>query len=477
MNLKKSIFGRAGAAIAALTLATVGAATAASATTEDPGPSYPTPTETTGTLTVHKHENEEVAANEPSDGSEQDVSGAPIAGVEFSVQQVGKKVDNVCSPLNLSEPAGWADVKAVSEADAVSDPYCLIGQATTAVTDEDGMVTFNLPVGLYYVTEGNAPADTIIKSKALPFFVTVPMPANDVDAPWNYAVHAYPKNVVSETSLPVKTLENGDALAPGDTMKWMIEATVPANANGYKTVTITDIVAGDHGPATIVTVEINGVEAALGTDYTVDNGVITFLTINEKVAAGEDANIVVHATTVVPARPTGPLSNKATLTLNTTDLESETPASVWGQVTANKVDEENAPLDGAEFAVYAGKCVDVSEGTAPLATGTTVDGSWIETLYLGEVENADQTVSKDFCLMETAAPAGYILDPNAEFDFNLNSIGDGEFTAEFTVENVKVEGPDLPLTGAQGTALLTGLGFLLLAGGAGTVYASRRRNA
>ncbi|ALD73260.1 Fimbrial subunit type 1 precursor [Trueperella pyogenes] len=91
-------------------------------------------------------------------------------------------------------------------------------------------------------------------------------------------------------------------------------------------------------------------------------------------------------------------------------------------------------------------------------------------LYVGKNESD----SKDYCLKETAAPAGYVLDPVGR-TVTVKAGKDATELIEF--ENVKVEGPDLPLTGAQGTAIMVAAGLLLLAAGAGTVYVARRRNA
>ncbi|NLE19168.1 MAG: LPXTG cell wall anchor domain-containing protein, partial [Propioniciclava sp.] len=91
------------------------------------------------------------------------------------------------------------------------------------------------------------------------------------------------------------------------------------------------------------------------------------------------------------------------------------------------------------------------------------------------IANSDEPTNptKDYCVYETAVPAGHtILDFN-----NTVTIEPGETnTFELTVENLRTEGPDLPLTGAQGTMVMTLGGLLLVGAGAGALVVSRRRN-
>lgn len=88
---------------------------------------------------------------------------------------------------------------------------------------------------------------------------------------------------------------------------------------------------------------------------------------------------------------------------------------------------------------------------------------------------ADETgpFTKDYCLVETEAPRGFVLDPTPR-TITLSSASTNN-TTTYEFPNTEVRVPELPMTGAQGSALFTmaGLALVALAGGGYLVRRSR----
>lgn len=79
--------------------------------------------------------------------------------------------------------------------------------------------------------------------------------------------------------------------------------------------------------------------------------------------------------------------------------------------------------------------------------------------------------SKDYCLYETKAPAGYTGAAVKTVNVKAGTTA----ISNVSVTNTQKEGPKLPLTGAQGTLLMVVGGLVLVAAGTGAVVATRKR--
>jgi hypothetical protein len=92
--------------------------------------------------------------------------------------------------------------------------------------------------------------------------------------------------------------------------------------------------------------------------------------------------------------------------------------------------------------------VDFTTGDNGIAT--------IAGLYVGK--NGDPQ-TRDYCVVETVPPAGYVIDETPR----LITVAPG-ITAdlELEFENQLRPGPDLPLTGGMGTAVFGGTGLALV---------------
>ncbi|MBT1018780.1 isopeptide-forming domain-containing fimbrial protein [Canibacter sp. lx-72] len=170
-----------------------------------------------GSIIVHKHKQQTLQGN-PGTGQIENPApaGVSIAGVVFKIQ----KLD-----LDLTQNTGWDMLKTLTP-DAAKNRVA--GPETTRTTDDNGEARFSdLDIGAYLVTETNAPAGVV--KKAAPFIVTVPHPNGNA---WNYNVHVYPKNTVSDK--PSKTLDDTGATKIGDSVTWTITQVLPELQNGER---------------------------------------------------------------------------------------------------------------------------------------------------------------------------------------------------------------------------------------------------
>ncbi|WP_461013115.1 SpaH/EbpB family LPXTG-anchored major pilin [Trueperella pyogenes] len=462
---------RFGTVFTVVTLASLGATSAANADTQS-GFNAPDKNHSVS-LTVHKHE-----GNEKLDkytGQQQQPQGKAIAGVTFTVQEAGFLDGSECKSVDLALPASWEKMKI---AKAKPDSVCLLNAPVSMETNEAGIAEFKqLSQKLYKVTE-TAGGKNLIKTPSAPFLVTLPMPVDPNK--WVYDVHAYPKNVLTELDdFTKKAADPADEkgtkkFVPGALITWTIDATIPKVAFDYTEVTMTDTVPAGLQFKAVKSVKLNA-ELLTSTEYTATDGKIVLtekgLAKLNPAAKKNDVKVTVELdTTVTDAILDGKTTNKVQLSLNGKTKEANGD-TYWGSIQLTKQDKDapNTKLSDAVFSIYEGKC-EANGAVVAENLKTDQQGVFKQKLYIGNKEDA----TKDYCLKETAAPAGYILDSTG-IDFTL-SVANDQFMKNVTFDNVKVTGPHLPLTGAQGTALLTGAGILLLAVGAGTVYHARRRS-
>ncbi|MFY9262489.1 MAG: SpaH/EbpB family LPXTG-anchored major pilin [Arcanobacterium sp.] len=526
MSITKKVK-KAVAGVGAASLLTLGMfAAAPSALAQDgPGPDQPGHP-TTGTLIINKRVGAEGAAG---DGTVIDnPTGEPLAGVTFTYWQVGVMTGGTCVALDTSQVADWEYINnsLVAPADkpegtaegelCVVDP---VAGTATAATDAQGVTTVsNLPLGFYYVKETAAPANVI--SKTAPFYVSIPMPNPDYGTvtgaqAWLYTVNVYPKNLEAEG--PKKTINTDDQqiadgnLQVGDTVTWTIDQVVPTLKAGdtYTSAKIFDTFKDAElsyvADSSVVT--LGGVTLTENVDYTVSTAAgteagtttVTWELTNPtglgQLVGGETLSVTFD-TTVNMVTSTGAINNAPYQEepgkpgygsqFNDTPLPgTTTPYTYWGQLVVNKVDGQNAPLANAKFSVGLpdanGTCP-ADAPANPVATGTSNANGVVEWgtdkvtplgLFIANSPNGElDNPTRNYCLYETEAPAGYTASTAPQTvtikagTVNVNSID---------VLNVERDVPNLPLTGAQGTLLLTVLGLGLFGVGAGVVAVSRRK--
>lgn len=489
MTVQKPRLRRFTAAMGALSLAAAGILATGSPAMAAVGPDQPGAPES-GTLTINKYSGAPVGEGQTPNPENL------LNGVKFTVTQVGTLNGEQCDPVDLTAAADWDGLAGLFNSAPASpaDPYCLVlGSATTQAT-VDGRTEFNLEVGVYFAQETDPGTNNIV-SPVPDFYVSIPT-SNGADGNgWNYNVVADPKNQLMDA--PSKTIEGDQTeLVIGSDVTWNLSVPVPTlnNEEKFTEAVVTDVLDSRLEYVTDSTVATVGDTTLIQeTHYNVTgNAVWTFTEAGRAVL---DANfgkelLITFDTTVMSVGDGEIPNDDYSSTFNETTVPGEpTPYTYWGQLSILKTDDSSPALNlaGAEFQVF-NLVGDTCEATAPatgaIATGTSNDTGivqWNHTnpassplgLWVANVNNgpAVPIPTKDYCVYETVVPAGHTATPIV----NQVTITPGvDKLNPLTVVNAKTEGPDLPLTGAQGTLMLTVGGLVIVAVGTGLIVAVRR---
>ena len=516
---------RAAAAAGVLTLAFLGLAPSAVATET---PNYGNiKTEVKGSLAIHKHLTGGGKDIGTPTGTEQnaDDKGAAVEGVVFTAYPI--------TDINLKDPAGWDTISNLART-GVPDSACTNPAAPTLgahtfgkgmaspATNSEGLATITeMPVQAYLVCETTTPGDIVQKAK--PFVVTIPHPntAAGADGQWIYDVNVYPKNEAIDVDKTIQAQKlNGYGV--GSLIKFPVESTAPTldAKSFYKYFQLKDTLDERLSEVTATDVSLEGTTLQ-PTDYQVaTNGQTVTVTFTAeglkkiKAAPGKKVSAVFQGK-VTKAGSNGTITNRAQVISDTVYAEQpptpETPptnpdnpptsdevTSNWGDLSIKKVDthqqgQTKAGLQGAQFQLYKAKdayantCSKDKEGT-PIAingeTTLTTDAQGaidIKGLFISDsIDGADRDNQKDatercYVLVETKAPAGYVL-PAGDAAVTAVKVKVGEVaTDNVTVENTKQSVPGLPLTGANGMLILTASGASLLMIAVGSVLVARYR--
>lgn len=505
--MKKSLRTFALAAAAALTLSVGGGgAFAQTGTTPPPAPPVAATPKGAGnidvnkedaSLEIHKRLNPE-SLGEPTGGADENVSGKKLEGIRFKATKLNLKLDN------NADLAKAANLKPSEVTEAMKT-----GPVFNGKTDKKGHIKWDkIPVGVYLVEELPAEEGDEIKAegekvdastikRAEPFIVRVPMSNAKGDA-WNYNVHVYPKNTSTKVE---KTVDDADQNV-GDFITYTVKATVPTPAEGYKRTKFRIVDDYDEtkleaGSIKEVTVSVNGTALESG-DFTSnnENGKLTVEVTNlEKLPNNAEVTLSFK----IMVKDVGKIVNKAESIVNEynseTDDEKETDTPSNEVVTyegkVKVVKEDNGEgdaakrLSGAKFDLYRcdaatqdGLTEKINKDDKPYVTGD--DGTFVtKGLHVTDLENSTDTIDKQYCLVETQAPAGYITptgdDAVTAFKLTIEDLGSDYLQVKqlSAIKNKPSDVPDLPLTGGQGILLLV-LGGAAVAGLA--VYSARRNS-
>ena len=515
---------RAAAAAGVLTLAFLGLAPSAVATES---PNYGNiKTEVKGSLAIHKHLTGGGKDIGTPTGTEQnaDDKGPAVEGVVFTAYPI--------TDINLKDPAGWDTISDLSKA-GVPDSACTNPAAPTLgthtfgkgmaspATNSEGLATITeMPVQAYLVCETTTPGNIVQKAK--PFVVTVPHPntAAGADGQWIYDVHVYPKNEAIDVDKTIQAQKlNGYGV--GSLIKFPVSSTAPTldAKSFYKYFQLKDTLDERLSEVTATEVSLEGTTLQ-PTDYQVaTNGQTVTVTFTAeglkkiKAAPGKKVSAVFQGK--VTKAGNGAITNRAQVISDTLYAEQpptpETPptdpenpptsnevTSRWGDLLIKKVDnhqqgQDKAGLQGAQFQLYkaknayAGTCTKDKEGD-PIAingeTTLTTDAQGdinVKGLFVSDsIDGANRDNQKDatarcYVLVETKAPAGYVL-PAGDGAVTPVKIEVGSVTTDnVTIENTKQSVPGLPLTGANGMLILTASGASLLMIAVGSVLVARYR--
>lgn len=427
----------------------------------------------------------------------------PLPGAKFRVERV--------NGIDLTDPAGWAQVGNLNPDDEGLDVTAVTGgEDGVFTTDDQGVINLTtaangLSVGVYRVTEVQFENYTV----AAPFFVTLPY---DNNGTWEYSRTVQPKN---QDVTPNKQVKD-DGVTVGKALEYTINAPVPAgDLNRFN---IVDNLVESLAAPTVgdVTVSTNGdVDLADGTDYEIlVNGQevrVNFTAegrakLQEARQSNSGLQVSVNFPAVVNSIPEGGIiNNSATVELpngqdSTTD-DGDTPTNtVFGNLTITKTSPASeGSLNGATFEVYQcsaqddgsyqllGDAVEVSSaetggnavtelttagGGADDASDATASGYAIP--LQSTSTGATGTVSNTYCVLETQAPEGFVRNPqpqpvNVDIENRALSV---------SVENQRdsIIG-QLPATGAWGILIAFLVGVAFLARGLYTSYKDSRATA
>ena len=472
---------RAASLLGAATIVLAGSGLAASPAFAAPGDGG------TGSITVYKFEQPSGDLG-PADGSKLPDSAtadaAPVANVGFTTCLI--------DGVDLTDSAQWERLKNITlTLDATGAPVATengsalnLTCGAEVLTSADGEATFTALTAdrAYVVFESDAPDNAV--TVAQPSLLTIPYPGTGSGETWNYNPVIYPKNVLVGSG----ATKDGEII--GDEVSFDI--TVPINplagSETYSQFAINDQLAGalTYTGASVVLTDRDGAPVPLtaGTDYTLtapsgnagEEVVLQFLAPG---LAKLDANVGATLVLTINADATGSGStaNTAVITVNgaTGEVEVVDPENFYNgahvlKTALNKGAATAVPLAGAGFDVYS---VGSDTSCAATPTGDPVIADWMSAGTTGAT--GDRVLAEgNYCVYETTVPAGY----KGQTGGSLFTVA-GE-DASVTVQNTQIGSdagdlPSLPMTGAQGTALLIGGGAALLLAASLMLMLARRR--
>ena len=527
---------RAAAAAGVLTLAVLGLAPMAQAENANYGNIK---ADASGSLTIHKHIiGDGNPIGTPAGASVTNGSkGAPVPGVVFTaypITDINLKDPAGWDTISNLAKAGVPDSACTNPAAPTLGTHKFGAGLASPETNDEGLATIsNMPVQAYLVCETKAPGDIVQKAK--PFVVTIPHPntAQGADGQWIYDVHVYPKNDRIGVS---KTIEDQKAngYSVGSKVRFPVYPDVlrldPASHYKYfqvrdtldsrlKNVTATVFMTSDNGTSLepsdyVVAVDGQTVTVTFTASGLVKLKAAAALSLEDSSSSPDVAMSVVFEGTISSAG-NGAIANRAQVISDTVYAEqpptpeepptdpndpptSNEVTSRWGDLIITKADtndkgQAKAGLQGAQFqlykakSAYANSCSKEKEGD-PIAvngeTTLTTDGKGvidIKGLFVSDsIDGADRDNQVDatercYVLVETKAPAGYVL-PAGDDAVTAVKVKVGDVTTDnVTIENTKQSVPGLPLTGANGMLLLTASGASLLMIAVGSVLVARYR--
>ncbi|MDO4259124.1 MAG: SpaH/EbpB family LPXTG-anchored major pilin [Actinomycetaceae bacterium] len=416
-----------------------------------------------GSITIHKYENP-AWADSAANGQvlNAPASAKPIQGVTFTVRRMVN--------FDLRRQGDW---DRLTQHEVGYFSQSANGTPVTQVTDASGTTTFsNLPVGAYYVTESNAPAN--VHTMSPPFIVTIPHPSQGQGgtSSWVYDVHVYPKNTVK--SDPVKTLDDSKAFLKGDDISWTIDQVIPAPSVADPLTSITLIDELPYGfTYKSAKVYVNGVEQTL--PITHDRGTVTANVASSVAGFGAGNTIRLEITTT--ASDGGARPNRSETQFRTKNgfsrAYSNTVTSPWAFIDILKVEAGTTTgLKGAQFELYKDAACTPTEKVE-------IDPQKLLSQHWGDLPDPLLVKARAYYVKEVNPPSGYLVPANNCMKIEPSPVdnNDDDRPKVLQVENVKAAAPPLPATGANGELLLAIGGGVVILTGLGIVFVALRRRA
>ncbi|MDZ5575194.1 SpaH/EbpB family LPXTG-anchored major pilin [Enterococcus cecorum] len=371
------------------------------------------------------------------------------------------------------------------------------------LTANGGQITFTgLTKGTYVIVENKAKsqvdaAEQLADSAAVP--MTITLPVYKAEGGWFTtgadAVHVYPKNTADKPTIDkvVNESDKHDTIAYGDTKTFKITSTMPDGIADYKVLTYSDQFSKGLSYQGNLTVLKNGTSIPAENNYK-----LTAPSVGTKAAAISVAFTEAYINTLAPGDvitityqasinedavmgTANPNDAKVTYGHNpdfTKDnkVEEDPELHTGGAKFVKQDRTTQEKLKGAEFVVQnsANKYLKQT-----VTNGVITATSWVDTkeeatkfisnaegtfevtgLAYGSANQTPETASSTYKLVEVTAPTGYaLLQEPVEFTVNASSYQD---TNTITVNNSKVT---IPQTGGIGSAIVIGLGLLVISFG------------
>ena len=348
---------------------------------------------------------------------------------------------------------------------------------------------------------------------------------------------------VNDSTATVEADQDSADYDIGDAVPFKLTATLANNVSSYKKYHITFVDTLEAGkfttPVSGLTIKMNGQDIANGTGYTVSTSGYTgdvapsetgFTQTIEFTPAGEGnvflpkslngAVITVEFTaTLGPNAAIGAAGNKNDVKLEYSNNPNDDQGGEEGKtpidtvrvftykVTVDKVDENKAPLTGADFTLYK----EVPAGTTGAKTGSAIKADFDASIKADALDSSKSYIVVDrkvgtsadanfafngiddgnYVLVETTVPSGYNAWDAVAFevtaahqslsdDPQLTELSGGDLgsgvvstgTIATSVENKA--GSVLPTTGGMGTTMFYVVGAILVLG-ASVLLVSKRR--
>ena len=460
----------------------------------------------------------------------------PVPGAEFTVKKVtkidGKDID-LTNYADWVKVANNIDGLNKGTATGITTEAVTGG---TKNTDDNGVAKFDLKIGLYQVTESNPPKGfSAAESKPFYMTIPRIEKDDKGNVVYNYAPYADPKNKDLSNSVK-KTADTSKTVGAGDKISYTISAELDKMkaADADATALTADDFKGysvvDLAPANYFTTYENVVtKVQLGTGDAPADGDTTLPTTDYNVSGPEDFADKTDNTTrkkitisftndgkkalaaAANAKPGEVV--KVFVTLEFTLADSKTlgnntvinkggliPSHTTGNpdvVEGKKYKEvkfskfkikkvsstDQSPLEGGKFVIFANK-TDAQACATAVKTNTDVDskcgknsprsafGEKTSAKTSGLTEEYSVKRDEDFYIVETAAPDGYIRNPDV---VTTKATGD-DVTFPFQNLPTKDKGFwfNLPKTGAAGVILFAVIGMCFVGSGF-FVYMRRRK--
>lgn len=477
-------------------------------------------------LTVYKWE------NEVENGKQK--KSTPVPGAEFTVKKVtaidGNNID-LTKYADWVKVANKIDTLNKREKNPTGITF-ETGNGTKVETKAKGVAKFDsLKIGLYQVTETKVPKG-YSASESKPFYITIPSIEKDNgETKFNYAPFADPKNKNLKKSVK-KTADTTETIGAGDKIKYTISAELDKmketgaadltadDFKGYSVVDLAPAKAFTTYDASVVTkVQLGTGEKPVANDNTLVAADYT-VTPDTPAEGATERKITISFTPAGTQKLVTAANGNAgktvkvfvelefTLTSTSSDLgtsvtnkgglipshgDGDNPDVVTGEdnekvefskfkITKVSATEPKTKLPNAKFKLFADKtkaeecskaitsnqnvdtaCAAASKGFGEKPTGTTGETEEYSLVY---------KQGRKLYLVETAAPTGYIRNPDAV------EVPVSQTTTNVTFQNLpnKEKGFwfNLPKTGAAGVILFALAGVCFVGAGF-VVYIHRRK--